>query len=574
LDRLIRVYGYVMAAVYKWRKKTGAVGPVIINGTQLPNGKVFGYPSIQCLRAAELFLLEKAQKNLKTSRMRSLNVDTATKEDVIGVRRKLVVIGSRGRNQIQGVYGQADLPVLAKEHKLSELYARAAHETGHEGVITTLHRSRRRVWIISGRALADSIKAKCTECRLKENRCMEQKMGPLPDHRAQVGAMFQSVAVDLFGPVEYQQHVKKRQVGKGWGVVFVCTTTSALHVEFMDTYSTDSFLLALRRFMSVRGTPTRFQSDRGEQLVAAAKQISTWDFKEVIQWAGRKGIEWTLVPTGGQHFNGQEERMIGLIKKQLWRIFEGKKLSHEETLTLLAEAVQKINSRPITLNPRSEGEPLCVQDLMLGRAKPGQVEVKFETGKQLTRRFENVQRTQQEFWKRWIEEVFPEMLKQSKWKRDKRDLEVGDIVLRKDETAAGQTYKYAKVVKVHTSADGKVRAADIEYRLPGESVFRTTTRPIHKLILVVPAEEQAVAGSQEEGEGAEADPPTPLAVQGPGPAQQEEVRAIGMAPLAAGEPEQSVQEKAGVTEAERSPPGDRTPTRQGETGGAKSGSEV
>jgi hypothetical protein len=196
--------------------------------------------------------------------MKSLNVDTATEEDVIGVKRKLVVIGSRGRNQIQRVYGQANLPVLAKEHKLSELYAQAAQETGHEGVITTLHRSRRGVWIINGRALADSIKARCTECRLKEKKCMEQKMGPLPDHRDQVGAMFVSVAVDLFDPVEYQQHVKKRQVVKGWGVVFVCTTTSALHVEFMDTYSTDSLLLALRRFMSVRGTPTRFQSDRGE----------------------------------------------------------------------------------------------------------------------------------------------------------------------------------------------------------------------------------------------------------------------------------------------------------------------
>ncbi len=206
---------------------------------------------------------------------------------------------------------------------------------------------------------------------------MGQKMGPLPDHRAQVGAMFQSVAIDLFGPVEYKQHVKKRQVGKGWGVVFVCTTTSALHVEFMDTYSTDSFLLALRHFMSVRGTPTRFQSDRGEQLVAAAKQVATWDFKEVVQWARRKGIEWTLVPTGGQHFNGQAERMIGLIKKQLWKTFEGKKLTHEETLTVLAEAVQKINSRPLTWNPRPEGEPLCVQDLMLGRAKPGQAEVKI-----------------------------------------------------------------------------------------------------------------------------------------------------------------------------------------------------
>jgi hypothetical protein len=133
LDRLIRVYGYVMAAVYKWRKKTGATGPVIINGTQLPSGKVFGYPSIQCLRAAELFLLKKAQKGLKTSRMKSLNVDTVIEEDVIGVGRKLVVIGSRGRNQKQVVYGQANLPVLAKEHKLSELDAQAAQQTGHEG---------------------------------------------------------------------------------------------------------------------------------------------------------------------------------------------------------------------------------------------------------------------------------------------------------------------------------------------------------------------------------------------------------------------------------------------------------
>ncbi len=80
---------------------------------------MLGYPSIQCLRAAELFLLEKAQKGLKTAKMRSLNVDTVPEKDVNGITRKLVVIGSRGRNQIEGVYGQVDLPELAKEHKLS-----------------------------------------------------------------------------------------------------------------------------------------------------------------------------------------------------------------------------------------------------------------------------------------------------------------------------------------------------------------------------------------------------------------------------------------------------------------------
>ncbi len=61
------------------------MGPVIINGAQLPSGKVFGYPSIQCL-------------GLKTAKMRTLNVDTALEEDVNGITRKLVVIGSQGRN--------------------------------------------------------------------------------------------------------------------------------------------------------------------------------------------------------------------------------------------------------------------------------------------------------------------------------------------------------------------------------------------------------------------------------------------------------------------------------------------
>jgi hypothetical protein len=415
------------------------------------------------------------------------------------------------------------------------------------------------VWIIHGRALADSIKARCTECRLKEKKCMEQKMGPLPDHRVQMGAMFQSVAVDLFGPVEYQQHVKKRQVGKGWGVVFVCTTTSALHVEFMNTYSTDSFLMALRRFMSIRGTPTRFQSDRGEQLVAAAKQVASWDFKEVVQWAGKKGIEWTLVPTGGQHFNGQAERMIGLIKQQLWRTFEGKKLTHEETLTILAEAVQKINSRALTWNPRPEGEPLCVQDLMLGRAKPGQVEVKFESGSKLTKRFENVQRTQQEFWKRWIEEVFPEKLRQSKWKREKRDIRVGDIVLRKDETAAGQTYKYAKVIKVYLSSDDKVRAADIEYKLPGESVFRTTTRPIHKLVLVIPVEEQGPAADQAKRDKAIPSQAAPTAGGPPalaraGATESTAAASLEMDPQAARQAEPEVRGRESPARAEIPPP--------------------
>jgi hypothetical protein len=141
---------------------------------------------------------------MKISGAKMLAMDVVTEEDINGVKRKLIIIGSRGRNQIKDIYGQAELPVMAKDHKLSKLYVQAAHEDGHKGTVSTLHRSRRKIWVTNGRALAESVRFHCTECRLKEKRCMEQRMGPLPDHKMELGAIFQSVAVDLFGPIEYQ----------------------------------------------------------------------------------------------------------------------------------------------------------------------------------------------------------------------------------------------------------------------------------------------------------------------------------------------------------------------------------
>ncbi len=110
--------------------------------------------------------------------------------------------------------------------------------------------------------------------------------------------------------------------------------------------------------------------------------------------------------------------------------------------------------------------------------------VHFETGQQLVKRFKAVQQAKEEFLDRWVKEVFPSLLRQQKWFRFKRDARLGDVVLRKDETAAGQTYKYARITKVQVGSDGKVRAADIEYKVPGDSKFRSTTRPIQKFCLV------------------------------------------------------------------------------------------
>ncbi len=87
----------------------------------------------------------------------------------------------------------------------------------------------------------------------------------------------------------------------------------------------------------------------------------------------------------------------------------------------------------------------------------------------MVKRFKAIQQAKEEFWNRWVKEVFPSLLERKKWFKYKRDAKVGDIILRKDETAAGQTYKYARITNVHIGSDSKVRAADIEYKVPRES---------------------------------------------------------------------------------------------------------
>ncbi len=74
---------------------------------------------------------------------------------------------------------------------------------------------------------------------------------------------------------------------------------------------------------------------------------------------------------------------------------------------------------------------------MLGRARTGIPLAQFEMGQQPVKRFRVVQEAKEEFWDRWVKEVFPSLLKQRKWFKYKRDTKVGAGVLRKDETAAG-----------------------------------------------------------------------------------------------------------------------------------------
>ena len=115
--------------------------------------------------------------------------------------------------------------MLPAKHPLSRLYIREAHEIDHGGINSAVMRSRSKVWVMSGARMAKQVIADCYQCRLRWKVVLNQVMAPLPQERVGPAPIFDAVAIDLFGPLEFKDMVRKKISGKGWGVIFVCMAT-------------------------------------------------------------------------------------------------------------------------------------------------------------------------------------------------------------------------------------------------------------------------------------------------------------------------------------------------------------
>ena len=51
--------------------------------------------------------------------------------------------------------------------------------------------------------------------------------------------------------------------GKAYGVIFNCLDTHAVYVDLADGYDADSFILVLRRFISIKGQLKKIRPNPG-----------------------------------------------------------------------------------------------------------------------------------------------------------------------------------------------------------------------------------------------------------------------------------------------------------------------
>ncbi len=209
--KLVRIFGYVMLAVAAFKKRARRM-PLLM--AEAAGGKKVPGPPPRCyLEAALDYLVEDAQKNMAVDGTASLEAEEIICEHIVGPPRRIKVVMARGEKYLKVAYDTEALPILPHNHPLSRLFLEEAHIVDHGGVETMTMRSRTHAWIVRAKKLAKGIKRNSFTCRRRAKVRETQKMASLPEHRMGPAPVFESTAVDLFGPITFQDTINKRGNG-------------------------------------------------------------------------------------------------------------------------------------------------------------------------------------------------------------------------------------------------------------------------------------------------------------------------------------------------------------------------
>ena len=243
--------------------------------------------------------------------------------------------------------------ILPSHHHVTELLILYHHsKVDHLGQESVLSSRRERFWVVKGRSAVRHTLKKCLDCQRRKVPTAEQFMAKLPADRVNPHEpLFTYVGVDYFGPIEVKQgrsHVKR------WGCLFTCLTVRPIHVEVAHSLNTDTMINALRRFINLQGYPKEIGSDCGSNFTKADKElkdaVDEWNQQRISGFCTQRGIEWIFNPPGASHMGGPWERMIRSVRKILRALLKEQVVCDEVLSTVLTEATNILNSRPLTRN--------------------------------------------------------------------------------------------------------------------------------------------------------------------------------------------------------------------------------
>ncbi|CAM1307174.1 Uncharacterised protein r2_g1709 [Pycnogonum litorale] len=425
---------------------------------------------VEEIQEAERSILQRVQESINEHSVRRLNSIYIDKLMKVGGRLSNARLNASSKNPI----------ILPKDHSVTnsiiEWYHRMYGHVGREHVLSLI---RQKFWILHARSAIRKVLSKCVQCRKLNASPNRQIMANLPPDRLEYGnAPFTNVGVDCFGP--FLVTVKRSKV-KRYGCLFTCLNTRAVHIEVLFSMEADSFIQALKRFISRRGTPSLIRSDQGTNFKGAQRELLEFSdmvqSKVITELSKEREIKWIFNCPSAPHMGGVWERMIRTTKRILTNLLRTENFNDETLITVLAETETIINSRPITASSDdpNDFEALTPNHLLILRSghpfPPNDISIEqtYKRGWKHAHHLSNV------FWKRWVREYMPELQERKKWYKESLNLKEGDLVLIVYEKTTRGKWPLGRIVTVFEGSDKLVQSALVK------TSKSQIVRPIHKL---------------------------------------------------------------------------------------------
>ncbi|XP_063964979.1 uncharacterized protein LOC135156433 [Lytechinus pictus] len=270
--------------------------------------------------------------------------------------------------------------ILPQSHHITEIIIRHCNAlTAHQGRGMTLNQIRENgFWVLGGSNRVSKLIRKCVICQKLRSPTQIQKMSDLPSDRVTEAPPFTYCGMDCFGPWMIKEGRKDL---KRYGLIFTCMASRAVHIETLNSLTTDSFIQAFRRFTALRGPVQQLRCDRGTNFVGAEAELKrAWHemdhqkVKDCLLSDGCDYVHFIFNVPSASHMGGVWERQIRSIRSVLDTLLyqSGRQLDDESLRTLMCEAAAIINSRPLTvthLNDPTYPAPLTPNHLITMKSK-------------------------------------------------------------------------------------------------------------------------------------------------------------------------------------------------------------
>lgn len=223
--------------------------------------------------------------------------------------------------------------------------------------------------------------------------------------------------------------------------------------------------------MNRRGVPVRIRSDNGKNFIAAHEEAKR--FEEVFEAEriqnelSSKGIEWVFNCPVNPSEGGIWERMVQCVKRVLRHTMKHESPKEHVLQSLLIEAENIINSRPLTHLPISpdEEEPLTPNHFLLGMPNITQtpaVSVPNEKIFKLKKQWRIVRSLRDRFWKRWVLKYLPTLTRRVKWCESTKPIKEGDVVFICDPNLPRNQWRRGLVTRLYAGSDGVIRRVSVQ----------------------------------------------------------------------------------------------------------------